>query len=205
MDAPVVTLSRLRMLTDGDGVTTLICFHGCPLRCKWCINPFTFAEDTKREMLSAEALYERVRLDELYFIATGGGVTFGGGEPLLYAQFLKEFRTVCGNEWRLYAETSLAVPPEAIEIAAECIDRFYIDCKDINPEIYRSYTGKDNALMKSNLKRLLELVGAERITVRLPLIPEFNTEADRAASKEWLEALGIHSFDLFTYRRKERK
>ena len=87
--APVVTYSRLRMLVDGDGITTLVCFHGCPLRCKWCINPFSFNPDTKVAWMTPQMLYDKVRLDELYFVATGGGVTFGGGEPLLYPGFLK--------------------------------------------------------------------------------------------------------------------
>ena len=35
---PLLALSRLRMGTDGKGVTTLIAGAGCPLRCRWCIN-----------------------------------------------------------------------------------------------------------------------------------------------------------------------
>ena len=80
--APVITYSRLRMTTDGEGVTTLVIFHDCPLRCKYCLNPFSFAPDTKREDLTPEQLYDKVKIDDLYFVATGGGVTFGGGEPL---------------------------------------------------------------------------------------------------------------------------
>ncbi len=198
--APVVVTSRIRMQTDGKGVTTLVCFHGCPLRCKWCINPFSFDPNTKYATMTPQALYDQVKLDELYFLATGGGVTFGGGEPLLYPHFLQDFRGVCGDAWHLCAETSLAVPWENVEIAAGCIDVFYIDCKDTNPEIYRRYTGKDNALMLANLRKLVQLVGAERIVVRLPLIPEFNTEEDRLRSKEILSAMGITNFDLFTYR-----
>ncbi len=202
--APVITCARLRMQTDGQGVTTLVCFHGCPLRCKWCINPFSFAEETPREMFTTRMLYDRVKVDELYFLATGGGVTFGGGEPLLYAPFLREFRVLCGDDWHLCVETSLVVPQEMVAIAADCIDHFYVDCKDTNPEIYRRYAGRDNALMLQNLELLLNLVGAERITVRLPLIPEFNTREDCAASREKLSGMGIEKFDIFSYRKKTR-
>lgn len=198
----MVTYSRLRMLVDGDGITTLVCFHGCPLRCKWCINPFSFDPDTKVSQMTPRMLYDKVRLDELYFIATGGGVTFGGGEPLLYPAFLKEFREICGSQWHLCAETSLNVPWEHVQIATECIDVFIIDCKDTDPQIYRSYTGKENAGMLENLEKLVQLVGPERILVRLPLIPDFNTEEDRQRSKERLSAMGIQKFDLFTYRVK---
>ena len=88
---PLLALSRLRMQTDGVGVTTLVAGAGCPLRCKWCINKKLLAMG-KPERVTPRQLYEKVRCDDLYFRATGGGVTFGGGEPLLHAAFLK--RTV---------------------------------------------------------------------------------------------------------------
>ena len=202
IQAPVITCSRLRMQTDGQGVTTLVCFHGCPLRCHWCLNPFSFAPETKRTMMTPEALYEQVRIDQLYFLATGGGITFGGGEPLLYADFLRHFRQICGEHWHLCAETSLNVPWENVETAAGCIDHFYIDCKDTNPDIYCRYTGQHNARMLSNLQKLLARIGPERITVRVPLIPAFNADEDRQRSVELLKQMGISQFDLFTYRTK---
>lgn len=198
--APIITCARHRMGTDGQGVTTLVCFHGCPLRCAWCINPFSFAPDTRRDEMSPRMLYDEVKVDALYFLATGGGVTFGGGEPLLYPRFLAEFREACGPDWHLCAETSLAVPWENVALAATCIDTFYIDCKDTDPEIYRRYTGQDNALMLENLKKLVDLTGPDRLTLRLPLIPGYNTEADRDASHALLTQLGIRHFDRFTYR-----
>ena len=203
IQAPVVAVSRIRMATDGKGVTTLVCFHGCPLRCRWCINPFSFAEDTKRDIVTPQKLYDKVRLDELYFLATGGGVTFGGGEPLLYPDFLREFRSICGDAWHLCAETSLSVPWEHVQKAAECIDMFYIDCKDTDPDIYKSYTGKDNALMLDNLQKLVALIGTERIVVRVPLIPDYNTDQDRQNSRAVLQRMGITQFDFFTYKIKK--
>ena len=198
--APVIALSRLRMQTDGKGVTTLVCFHGCPLRCKWCINPFSFAPDTRREPMTAATLYNKVKRDGLYFLATGGGVTFGGGEPLLYPAFLQDFRRACGQQWHLCAETSLNVPWENVRAAAQCIDMFYVDCKDTNPAMYRSYTGQDNGRMLENLEKLLALVGPDRIVVRLPLIPDFNTDEDRRRSQTLLAQMGITNFNRFTYR-----
>ena len=199
MTAPIITCARLRMQTDGKGITTLVCFHGCPLRCKYCLNAFSFNPKTRRESLSPQALYEKVKIDELYYLATGGGITFGGGEPLLYADFLQEFREICGKDWHLCAETSLNVPWEQVQTAAGCIDTFYIDCKDTDPDIYRRYTGRDNQQMLENLQKLLALVGPERIVLRLPLIPDFNTEAHRQASRNLLESMGVTQFDLFTY------
>ena len=36
--APIFAISRLRMGTDGSGITTLVTFMGCPLQCKYCLN-----------------------------------------------------------------------------------------------------------------------------------------------------------------------
>ena len=200
LTAPIVAHARHRMLVDGQGVTTLVCFHGCPLRCHWCLNPFTLDPNTKRQMLTPQALYEKVRIDELYFLSTGGGITFGGGEPLLYSDFLQEFRKICGPEWHLCAETSLNVPWENVSKAADVIDYFYIDCKDTDPDIYHRYTGQDNQRMFNNLRQLLEMIDPKRITVRVPLIPEFNTKEDQIRNQKLLQSMGVVNFDLFTYR-----
>ena len=200
--APFIALSRHRLQTDGRGVTTLAGFHGCPLRCKYCINPHSFAEETKVRRLTPRELYEAVKIDELYFLATDGGVTFGGGEPLLYADFIAEFRTLCGGGWHICAETSLNVPFEKVKLAAECIDEFFIDCKDSDPKIYLAYTGKDNSTVIENLRFLISAVGAERITVRVPLIPDFNTDESRQKSVAFFKEMGIERFDLFNYRVK---
>lgn len=199
MTAPVITCDRHRLATDGVGVTTLVCFHGCPLRCRHCINPFSFDPDTRRTDMTAVQLYQKVKVDELYFLATGGGITFGGGEPLLYPDFLAEFRRVCGEGWHLCTETSLNVPWESVRKAAECIDAFYVDVKDTDPDIYRRYTGQDNAQALDNLRKLTEQIGPGRIIVRLPLIPEFNTEEDRDRSQAFLTAMGLTQFDRFHY------
>lgn len=203
MKAPIITFSRLRMQTDGRGITTLVCFHGCPLRCRYCLNAFSFDPKTKVTPMTPETLYDRVKVDQLYFLATGGGVTFGGGEPLLYPDFLTGFRECCGPDWHLCAETSLNVPAENVEKAAGCIDHFYIDCKDTNPEIYRRYTGQDNRRMMKNLQTLLTLIPPDRITLRLPLIPGYNDEEARTQSHTLLKSMGITNFDLFTYRTKK--
>lgn len=202
LTAPVISCSRLRMATDGQGVTTLVVFHDCPLRCKYCINAYSFDPSTKREDMTPQELYDRVKIDDLYFVATGGGVTFGGGEPLLRAEFLREFHAICRDRWHLCAETSLNVPTDAVRTAAACIDTFYVDCKDTDPAIYKAYTGKDNTLMLENLSLLLSLVGPHRVVVRVPLIPEFNTPAHQKNSRERLEKLGVTQFDLFPYKVK---
>ena len=195
---PLLSLSRLRMGIDGPGVTTLIAGAGCPLRCRWCINRKLLRE-AKPEPVTARELYERVKIDDLYFRASGGGVCFGGGESLLHADFLRSFRAICPGEWKICAETSLAVDPALVRTAAEAVDQFIVDCKDWDEDVYRRYTGGDGARMKDNLRLLLSLVGPERVTVRVPLIPGCNTPEHQARSVAALKALGVTRLDVFEY------
>lgn len=206
---PLAFCDRLRMDTDGAGVTALVGAWGCPLACKLCINPQTWREWTDGKpaftRVTPDELYERVRIDHLYYLATGGGIAFGGGEPLLHTPFITEFRAVCPAEWRIYAETCLHIPSEHIQAAAASVDWFFVDIKDMNPSIYRAYTGRDNALVKENLRTLLSLVGPDRVTVRVPHIPGFNTEDDVAASVAELRAMGVEHLDVFHYKMPRTK
>lgn len=194
---PLLTIARLRMEVDGEGVTTLVAGAGCPLDCKWCINKKVLTRTPT--MVTPGELFHRVKIDDLYFQATGGGVTFGGGESLLHTDFIRAFRELCGSRWRLYAETSLAVPRESVEDSAQFIDGYIVDIKDMDPSVYKAYTGKEAALAHGNLERLLSLVGPERILVRVPLIPEFNTEETQKRSLHALRDMGFTRLDPFSY------
>ena len=49
MSIPMIGICRHRLVTDGQGVTTLVAFHGCPLRCKYCLNAQCLRADDSRE------------------------------------------------------------------------------------------------------------------------------------------------------------
>lgn len=195
----IIGIARHRLSTDGDGVTTLVAFHGCPLRCRYCLNPQSLDNGDRFREYSPEELYAETRIDELYFIATNGGVTFGGGEPCLRADFIREFSELCGASWQLNLETSLNVPSVNIETLLPVVNTMIIDIKDMNLDIYRSYTGQSNDLVLDNLRLIADSGRQKDCIIRLPLIPDFNTETDRTASRSRLETLGFDNFDLFTY------
>lgn len=197
--AKIIGIARHRLSTDGDGVTTLVAFHGCPLRCRYCLNPQSLGDDKSFRDYSPDELYAETRVDELYFIATGGGVTFGGGEPCMRQQFIREFRNLCGEAWRLNLETSLNVPSASIEALLPVVNTLIIDIKDMNPDIYRSYTGQSNDRVIDNLRLIADAGRQGDCFIRLPLIPNHNDDSDREASRATLEALGFTRFDLFTY------
>lgn len=197
--ATVIGIARHRLSTDGDGVTTLVAFHGCPLRCRYCLNPQSLVDGRRFREYSPDELYAETRIDELYFIATNGGVTFGGGEPCMRPQFIREFRELCGSAWQLNLETSLCVPSANVEALLPAVNTLIIDIKDMNPEIYRNYTGQSNDLVLDNLRLIADAERQQDCIVRLPLIPNYNTDAYRETSRKALESLGFTRFDLFTY------
>ena len=100
--------------------------------------------------------------DELYYITSCGGATFGGGEPLLWPDFIIDVLDLGAKRWHTTIETSLNVPFVNIERLLPYIDEYVIDIKDMNPDIYRAYTGKDNAIVVQNLERRSLCLSYER-------------------------------------------
>ena len=197
--APLIAINRHRLTTDGEGITTLVAFHGCSLRCKYCLNSQCLQSDGVWQVLTPGELYAEVEIDDLYFMATGGGICFDGGEPLLQSSFIKAFADIMNPAWKLTIETALNVPLKDVERVAPLIHTWYVDVKDLNPDIYKAYTGKENASVIRNLTWLAENGYADKVIIRLPLIPEYNADSHRQVSEQALKNMGFHHFDHFTY------
>ena len=197
--APFIAINRHRLTTDGEGVTTLVGFHGCPLHCEYCLNAQCLQADGVWCRLTPGELYSEVEIDDLYFVATGGGICFGGGEPLLRSDFIKAFAEIMNPEWKLTIETSLNVPLENVKAIASLVQMWYVDIKDMNPDIYKAYGCKENKQVISNLQWLATNGYADKVIIRLPLIPEYNTDEDRQQSQQQLEEMGFTNFDKFNY------
>lgn len=199
MLAKLIGIERHRISTDGQGVTTLVAFHGCTLHCKYCLNPQCLNQDIVCRCVTPVDLLEEVSVDSLYFVATGGGITFGGGEPLLNSAFIAEFCKIADPQWRINIETSLNAETALLKTVLPYIDHFYIDIKDMNPHIYNAYTSGSNSIVKQNLHLLASQISPEKITIRLPLIPGFNNESDIQNSIKVLKQMGFINFDTLKY------
>ena len=196
---PLIGICRHRLVTDGQGVTTLVAFHGCPLRCQYCLNAQCLRTDGVWRQMTVQEILDEVMVDDLYFKATNGGITFGGGEPLLKSDEIVDFCKRRPMEWRIYVETSLNVERRAVEAVAPFVDHYYIDVKDMNPSIYRRYTSLENVRVRENLQWLADHIDKEKVTIRLPHIPGYNTADDICHSQKQLEAMGFKDFDCFEY------
>ena len=194
-----IGVERHRLGADGRGVTTLAAFHGCTLHCRYCLNRRCLESPEGLPCYSPQQLFNHVGIDNLYFLATGGGVCFGGGEPLLHSDFICEFKELCGKGWNITVESSLNVPQEAVAAVVDVVGDFIVDIKESNLDIYRAYTGKEGGRAWDNLRFLLSAVGPRRIMVRVPLIKDYNTEADTAKTIAVLTEMGITNIDSFKY------
>lgn len=199
MKTPLIGICRHRLVTDGQGVTTLVAFHGCPLSCKYCLNARCLRSDGVWRQMTVQEILNEAMVDDLYFQATNGGITFGGGEPLLRFDEIVDFCKHCPMEWRIYVETSLNVERQAVEAIAPFIDHYFIDVKDMNPDIYRRYTSLDNRCVLENLQWLADHEDLQKVTIRLPLILGYNKQDDRDRSRQQLEDMGFRDFDCFDY------
>ena len=193
---PLLGLSRHRMEIDGEGVTTLVAGAGCPLSCAYCINKTLLRQAPS--FVTAAELYEKVRIDDLYFRATGGGLCFGGGESLLHLDFYEALRPLC-PDWRFTAETCLKLPPETLRRAAALFDAFIIDVKTLDPTVYERYTGKVQGALIENLSWLAAHFDPARLQVRVPLIPGYNDETDQTKTEAVLRKMGFTQIERFPY------
>lgn len=197
--APILGVERHRIETDGEGVTTLVGFYGCPLKCKYCINQHCHGYKQRWQMISAKQLYRDVKIDNIYMIMTGGGITFGGGEPCMRANFIREFRRICEKEWKINLETSLYIDPKVLETLIPIVDTFIVDIKDLSPQIYSSYTGKPIELLLANLELLRTKKVQNKVHIRVPLIPNYNKPVNQEQSVAKLKNMGFKNIELFNY------
>lgn len=195
----IMQLSRHRLGTDGGGVVTLVPFLNCPLHCRYCINDSCHDLKQKTFQASPQELFQRIAVDDIYFKMSGGGVVFGGGEPLIHPEYIADVVKLFPSGWNARIETSLNISDvERLKPLISRIDQWIVDIKDTNPEIYKNYTGGDNSIVLRNLSWLSEKAGKERLLIRIPRIPEYNDQKDIDASIERVSVLG--TVDVFDYK-----
>ena len=209
MEGYIIAISRLRMGTDGKGVSTLVAFFYCQLHCKYCLNEQCHAgSQTVLSRYTPKELVKILMKDDIYYRMSGGGVTFGGGEPLLQSEFIHEVCRLADRSWKKRIETSLNVPWKQIEPLINDIDEWIIDIKDLDAKIYKKYTGADIQNLKINLVRLKALVDSSKLHIRVPKIPGFNNEENVAESVKWIrENLQVEPevFDYIVQGQMERE
>lgn len=121
-----------------------------------------------------EDLAARLNKDADVYRATGGGVTFSGGEPLMQWDFVSE---VVDRLEGIHTaiETSGNTSDDIFRQAMACVDLVMLDWKISDPEKHRHYTGVDQAPIRRHAQMLA--AGDTPFILRMPIIPDVNDEA----------------------------
>ncbi len=125
---------------DGPGVRFVAFLQGCNLRCGYCHNPDTWACTGGTSYTPNELLRRALRFRE--YFSHDGGVTLSGGEPLLQADFAREFFTLCHDEGiHTCLDTSGDLLDDGVKELLRVTDRVLLDIKYTRDEDYRKYVG----------------------------------------------------------------
>lgn len=124
------------------------------------------------EPMDAETLLTLLLRDRLFFMTSGGGVTFSGGEPTLHADFLSP---ILGRLRQQGIHTAIQTcghfdADRFRRLLLPHLDLIHFDLKLADRELHRRYTGLDNDLIVNNF-RWLAAEAKVRLLPRLPLIP----------------------------------
>ena len=115
------------------------------------------------------------RKDQAYYQCSGGGVTFSGGECLLYPDFVAQAAQLCQQEQiHVLVESALHIPLSNLQRVAPFVDEFYVDMKHMDTEKHKRYTGLGNQRILENLYWLAE--HHRQIMIRTPVIPGVNDD-----------------------------
>lgn len=180
----LVTNIQRFSLHDGPGIRTTVFLKGCSLRCPWCSNPENISAVTEKyqdgekngvygKRLALSEIYNEVIKDRIFY-ENEGGVTFSGGEPLLFTKDLEPLLSrLKAERISIAVETALFAPVENIEQSLQYVDFYCVDIKIIDKEKCHKILGGNIDVYKGNINRILS--SNVKILFRLPLIAPYTT------------------------------
>ena len=172
---------------DGPGVRFIVFMQGCRMRCRYCHNPDTWKMDGGDEVTADEILKRALRFKPYW--GKDGGITIGGGEPLLQIDFVIELFKKA-KELGINTCIDTAGNPftkekpffSKFEELMKYTNLLLLDLKEINPARHKDLTGFDNSNIIEMAKYLSEI--NKPVWIRHVLVPE-HSDFD-----EDLDALG---------------
>ena len=155
------------------------CVEACP----------TGAMEISGTEYSVDYLMQEIEKETIFMDSSEGGVTFCGGEPLIYPGVLLELLSRCGDIGVHRAvDTTLFSRPETVMDIMRKTDLFLIDLKHMDSVKHRAFCGVPNELILSNLQ-MIAGAGADFI-IRIPLIEGFNADEENITrSAKFLSSL----------------
>ncbi len=175
---------------DGPGIRLVVFFQGCPLRCKYCHNPDTWAVNIGGKMSVQEILD---KYDSCAAFLKNGGITVTGGEPLLQIDFLTQLFKECKvRDIHTCVDTSGITFTRESKVAFEnlmqYVDLVLLDIKHIDSEEHKKLTGAFNTNILEFAKYLDSI--NKPVWIRHVLVPGITTD------EKYLLKLGEFIADL---------
>lgn len=179
---------------DHDGCTGCgACAHVCPQR----------ALALGGKAMSVDEILAVVLEDREFYETSGGGVTVGGGEPLVQWLAVSALLDVCQREGVSSAlETSGHAEAEVIRHIAPRVNLFLYDIKHMDSQRHRELTGVGNERVLKNLTWLLE--NGYNVRVRMPLVNGCNADENEMRARgaflaPWKDCAHFKGVDLLPY------
>ena len=196
-------------MLDGPGIRTIFFLQGCPLRCIYCHNPDSQRYDSGQQMTAEQIVAMALKYKE-YYDASGGGVTFSGGEPLVQGPFLIEaMKGLKASGIHIALDTSGYGQVESYEQVLALADMILLDVKHFDEQLHRKMIGVSMKGLDIFLKKLKKFKG--RLWVRHVMIPGYTDNSysvdqlfERikpvAHKVEKIEILPFHQLGIDKYR-----
>lgn len=147
---------------------------------------------------TAEELVAHLSKNFAILNASGGGITFSGGEPLANYEFLLECLALTKGKVNRAVQTSGYADAEIFgKVLGEC-DYMLYDLKLADEELHRTYTGVSNEKILRNFATLAS--SGKPFVVRMPMIPTVTDTEDNVRSiAEILTQNGVKYIELLPY------
>lgn len=185
---------------EWPGIRFVLFLQGCLFRCLYCENPDTI-EQAWGTMMQADEIVEKVLRTKEYFGTTPmsqspsvkehhiGWVTVSGGEPLLQAEWLKEFFTKLKEKGVHIAVDTNGFPLNSHVkelIDNDLIDLYIVDVKQINDAKHKKLTTQSNVPVLQFIDYLEE--HGKQMWLRYVLVPWYTddpTELEEIGKRFW--------------------
>jgi len=170
-----------------------ICQEVCPTSNIRIIGKDYSVEDLANELIKDKVFYKR----------TNGGVTYSGGEPTIYMDFLISLsKNLKNNNIHIAIETCGYFNFCDFKRLVPYIDLIFFDLKIINNQDHKNFIGKSNKLIISNLKRLVKFNAQKNIIIRFPLIPKYTDKINNIKSIiDIMHNINILKIEILPYHR----
>ena len=184
---------------DGPGIRFVVFMQGCHLKCKYCQNRDTW-DINSGEQYTVKQVVEKIMRYKNYIVASNGGVTLSGGEPLLQQDFvISLFQELKKQNISTCLDTSgMFTITDKIKQIVDLTDIFLLDIKSINDETCKWLTGSSNNLELEFAKYINEK--NKRIWIRQVLVPGItDKKEDLLELKDFLKTINVEKFEFLPY------